>query len=320
MESRVASRIAALDARADCREIAFLLGACEFSWDIERALEFALFRTYAVPSISSLLARTGEFERCPRKRYDDTELILSEIVENGFDSPRGQAALGRMNDMHGRFRISNEDMLYVLSTFVFEPVRWLERYGRRPMTDHERTAWFHYHSELGRRMGIAHIPQDMAGLEAINRQAEATRFRFAESNRRIGAVTRDLLLGFYLPTRLVPAGRPVVHAFMDTPLLVAMGFPAPPSWLRRAVSASMRLRRAVLHLLPPRRRPRRITALPRPTYPDGYRIEALGTFRSPATPRAEECRTRPPDAARRQPRPQEPIRPCGHPQPAQGGE
>ena len=83
----------------------------------------ALFRTYAVPSISGLLAETGEFERRPRKRYDDTELILAEMLENGLDSPRGRAALARMNAMHGRFPIANEDMLYVLSTFIFEPIR-----------------------------------------------------------------------------------------------------------------------------------------------------------------------------------------------------
>lgn len=39
----------------------------------------------------------------------------------------------------------------------------------------------------------------------------------------------------------------------------------------------------------PRRRPRLITALSRPTYPRGYRIEALGTF-APVKPRAPDQR------------------------------
>ncbi|MDG1117284.1 MAG: hypothetical protein P8N72_09170 [Flavimaricola sp.] len=46
MTSRWAREIAALDAEADCGRIVYLLGAHEFAWDIERALEFALFRTY----------------------------------------------------------------------------------------------------------------------------------------------------------------------------------------------------------------------------------------------------------------------------------
>ena len=37
-----------LDPVQDCRAIVFLLTCYEFRWDIERALEFAPFRTYAV--------------------------------------------------------------------------------------------------------------------------------------------------------------------------------------------------------------------------------------------------------------------------------
>lgn len=91
--SKWVCEIAARDAEADCGLIVYLLGAHEFAGDIERAFESALFRTYAVPSISGLLVKTGEFEAQTRKRYDDTELILSEIIENGLDSDRGQAAL-----------------------------------------------------------------------------------------------------------------------------------------------------------------------------------------------------------------------------------
>lgn len=48
-EGSAAARIAAFDPEDHFEEIARLLYACEFSWDIERALEFALFRTFAVP-------------------------------------------------------------------------------------------------------------------------------------------------------------------------------------------------------------------------------------------------------------------------------
>lgn len=276
-----AERIAALDAAKDCREIALLLSSREFSWDIERALEFALFRTYAVPSISGLLARTGEFERQPRKRYDDTELILAEIMENGFDSERGRRALARMNDMHGRFRIANDDLLYVLSTFVFEPIRWLERYGRRPMTPHEQLAWFNYYRDLGERMKIVGMPEGLDGFRRFNERYETDHFRFAESNRSVATATSDLLLGFYLPTWLLWAGRPVVAAIMDPPLVAAMGFVPAPRWLRSLVPSVMRLRARVLRRLPPRDVPRLLTQVRRPTYPEGHRVEELGTFRRP---------------------------------------
>jgi hypothetical protein len=278
-----------MDPERDSRQIVFVLGAWDFPWDIERALEFALFRTYAVPSISSLLARTGEFVKRTRKRYDDTELLLAEIQQHGADHARGAAALSRMNEMHGRFRIANDDFLYVLSTFVFEPIRWIERFGRRRLSEAEKAALFHYYRDLGRRMGIQAIPEDPGTFETFNRDYEEAHFRYAESNARIGVKTLDLLLGFYLPRPLFGLARPFAHALMDAPLRDAMGFPSPPGWLQQAAPAAMRVRARLLRILPKRRRPHLLTRVRRPTYPRGYSVEALGTFAP--EPRATPARS-----------------------------
>lgn len=267
-----------LDPVSQAREIVFALAAWDFPWDIEKSLEFALFRTYAVPSISSLLARTGEFEKRTRKRYDDTALILAEITQHGTNHPRGAAALARMNEMHGRFRIANDDFIYVLSTFIFEPLRWVERFGWRQLTDREKTAWFNYYHDLGVRMNIKDLPDNIADFEAFNRNYEATRFRYAESNTAIGGKTLDLLLSFYLPPALFGMARPAAYALMDQPLLDAMGFPAAPGWLQKLAPAGLRLRARLLRILPKRRKPHLLTSVRRPTYPQGYKVEELGTF------------------------------------------
>lgn len=276
--SRWSNEIEALDPGADYERIYFLLSACEFSWDIEKALEFALFRTYAVPSISGLLSYTGEFRDRTRKRYDDTELLMSEVSENGLESERGEAAVSRINAMHNRFRISNDDMLYVLSTFVVEPVRWLERFGKRAMTHQEIEACVYYYRALGARMGITNLPQNYSAFEHFHRQFESTHFCFAKSNAEIGSLTRDLLLSMYLPESLVPVCRPAVHALCDAPLRTAMGFAEPPRWLERALLVGLKLRAIILRKLPARRRPRLITERRRPSYPSGYKIFELGTF------------------------------------------
>ena len=70
---------------------------------MNQSLSFALYRTYAVPSIGRLLSETGEFTQRTQKRYDDTDLIVSELMERGYDSERGGRALRRMNQQHGRF-------------------------------------------------------------------------------------------------------------------------------------------------------------------------------------------------------------------------
>ena len=51
MSSESSRLINQLDPENGHQEIVSLLTNYEFPWDIEKALEFALFRTYAVPSI-----------------------------------------------------------------------------------------------------------------------------------------------------------------------------------------------------------------------------------------------------------------------------
>src|SRR3954451_14080249 len=264
-----------LDPIKDHQRIVFLSTRFEFPFDTTRALEFALYRTYCVPSISELLDRTGEFGRRAQKRYDDTDIIVSEMMEWGYDSPRGRTALRRMNQIHGRFSIANADFLYVLSTFVFEPIRWNARFGWRPLCDNERLAMFHFWREVGRRMNIREIPERYDEFEQFNRDYERTHFRFAESNQRVGVATRDLFLGWF-PGPLRPLVRPVIYAMMDDPLIEAFGFPRPGRLARGAVEMSLWVRAAVLRWLPARRRPRLRSELRTRTYPDGHWIEDLG--------------------------------------------
>ena len=96
------SVIESLDPHSDHREINRILSQHEFPWDINQALSFALFRTYAVPSIGRLLFRTDELVERTQKRYDDTVVLL----EHGTGSAEGRSAVRRINQMHGRFDIS----------------------------------------------------------------------------------------------------------------------------------------------------------------------------------------------------------------------
>ena len=132
-----------LDPERDCQRILHLSFGYEFCWDSTRALEVALYRTYCVPSISRLLDRTGEFYAHTQRRYDDTALLVRERCQWGFETGRGREALERMNWVHRYFKISN-DFLYVLSTFIYEPLRWIDRFGWRPTCRNEQLAYYHF--------------------------------------------------------------------------------------------------------------------------------------------------------------------------------
>jgi hypothetical protein len=228
-----------------------------------------------VPSIGSLLDSTGEFGERAQKRYDDTDLILSTIAESGYSSEEGKRAIRRMNRIHGRFEIGNDDFLYVLSTFVFEPIRWNARFGWRPLVEQERLASFHFWRAVGSRMAIKNIPADFDAFERFNVEYERCHFRPTEAGMRVGRATRAMFLSWF---PIVPAwiGAPAIHALLDDPLLEAFGFPRPPRLLRRAATAALRGRARFVAVLPHRRRPRLRTRMRHRTYPGGYRIEALG--------------------------------------------
>lgn len=257
----------------DCAAVARRLATVDFPWDTTRALELALFRTFASPRIGGLLHATGEFAARAQKRYDDTDLIVSEILEHGFDSARGGRAIARMNALHARFTIRNEDFLYVLSTFVCEPIRWNQRFGWRRMAAREQQAWFRFWRAVGVRMGIHGLPDDLAACERFNRDYEATQFRRTPASVAVGEATRTLFAG-WLPRPLRPLVRRAIAAMLDDRLREAFGWPAPSQRLRRALAAALRLRGMLARWLPAR--PKLRTRMPRAGYPDGYRIESLG--------------------------------------------
>ena len=273
--SRYLREILALDPEHDAQRIVYLDTVYEFPFDTTRSLELALFRTFASPSIAALLDSTGEFGRAAQKRYDDTDLILSTIVEAGYDSDDGKRAIRQMNRIHGRFEIANEDFLYVLSSFVFEPIRWNARFGWRPLVEAEKLATFQFWLEVGRRMAIKEIPATYEELQRFNQEYERANFRPTEEARRVGLATRDMFLAWFpgLPKRF---GAQAIYALMDDALLDAFGFPHPPRAVRIGVESALRARGKVVALLPPRRRPRLRTGRRTRTYGRDWELESLG--------------------------------------------
>jgi hypothetical protein len=272
----VRKEIERLDPQADCQRIVFLTTYLEFNWDMTKALELALFRTFAVPSIAVLLDRTREFVDHTQRRYDDTAIIINEILVHGYDSARGGSFLQRMNKIHGHYRIKNDDFLYTLSTFVFVPIRWIDRFAWRALYPNERLALFHFWRAVGERMKIQGIPPTLEQFDAFSKAYEERTFANTEACQRVANATRDLLLSFYLPKPLWKSAEPLVYALMDEPLLRAMGYPIPSEAARRRVEAAMRARARLLRVLPKNKYPKLNTLLQFETHPDGYRVTDIG--------------------------------------------
>ncbi|MDR7273795.1 hypothetical protein J2S41_000573 [Catenuloplanes atrovinosus] len=240
---------------------------------------------------------------------------MAEIAAHGYDSPRGRSALRVVNRAHAHYAISNDDMLYVLSTFIYDPIAWVDRYGWRPLHAHERLAAFHYYREVGARMGIRDIPDSFAHFEDFKQRYEQSRFAFAPSNREVGDYTVALFAAWF-PRFLRPAARAGVRSMLTPAILHAFGMrPAPPG-VGAVLRAGLRARAIALRWLFPPRTRSALAVMPRnrsyPGYPSGYHPEMLGApppgpdipahcLRNPGHRRAEHTappsRVPPPDLA-----------------------
>ena len=265
-----------LDPRKDYERIVYLLACYEFPFDVARSGEMALFRTFAVPGIANLLHHTGEFTHRTQKRYDDTDLILSTIFENGFDTKAGRTAFSRMNKMHGHYTIPNHEMHYVLSTFMYVPIRWMGRFGWRPLTAQEKPGFFYYMREAGRRMNNKELPNDYHEFERFSLNYEQDNFAYSEAAHKIADLNVDMFLGWFLPKFLRPFGRPFIYALLDESLLKAFGFPRSPKIIRGLVNFALKLRAGLVNLFPEQKKPLLRSKGSKRSYPMGHKIEEVG--------------------------------------------
>ncbi len=278
----ILNQIKRLHPEKDNERIAFLSSAFDFPFDTQRAYELALVRTFCVPRGSRLLVATKEFTERTQKRYDDTVILISTIGLHGYSSALGTRAIRQMNQIHGRYRIPNDEFLYVLSTFIYEPIRWNARFGWRPLHENERLAGFYFWREVGRRMGLHDLPESYEGFEAYNVRYERERFAYDPNNQLLADATLDLFLSWVLPETLpktlrrplADIGRDAASSLMNPPMRDALGLSAPRPWVEKVVFKLLRYRAYAQLALPPRRTP--YTLPPTRTYPEGVDLAHVG--------------------------------------------
>lgn len=243
----------------DAHQIHMDLSQREFPYLYRRSLFFALFKTYSIPSISSLLLATGQLSatKSASKRATDTEILIGEIIINSPWEKRGLEALARMNWLYGRWqkagRIRNGDMMYTLSMFALEPARWIGRWEWREVSVVERCALGVVWREVGELMGIGMEDLDRfgrkkkkkegeedvgeeeeSGLEWMEKKMqrwsdwyEDTEVRYTESNEKVAQHTVDLLL-LSQPSFLRGVGKGFIGVLMGKKLREAMKYTSSP--------------------------------------------------------------------------------------------
>lgn len=274
-DKRVTAEILSLDPLKDHCRIVYLMTGYEFPWDVVRALEVALMRTFCSPRISSLLHRTGEFRKHGQKRYDDTALLVAEFMQNGYDDERGSFAITHMNMIHGHYKIENEDFLFVLSTMIFLPIQWIDTYGWRKTSYNERQALYYFFKVVGERMNIRNIPDSLEAFQTFVEDYERKYFVCTDTNHAVGNATINIVKG-WMPFFAKPFVLPVMKCLLDERMLAALGYTKPSPALKTVVNAAMRLRALSLRKITFKNYPTFVSTEKNRTYPKGYEIRQLG--------------------------------------------
>ncbi|BFZ64408.1 hypothetical protein YB2330_005551 [Saitoella coloradoensis] len=198
----------------------------------ETALQFALFRTYAIETIASLLLKTGNFTDPKKmiKRYVDTAQLISEWVYNPLDHTRARLAFARTKWLHDRYgaKISRDDLLYTLGCFMFVPVQMVGALDWRGFEGVEREASFVYWREIGERLGIEDIPGSYGELYVWWKEYENTHSRHNEASDNLATLTMDVIT-FQVPVILKEPVKKLMICVMDDKLRSSMGIPASPA-------------------------------------------------------------------------------------------
>ncbi|KAI0098734.1 hypothetical protein GGR51DRAFT_537277 [Nemania sp. FL0031] len=232
----------------DAYQIQRWLAEQEFPKVFSASVFFALFKTYGIPSISRLLVQTGHFTyhgdgTKASKRAADTSVLLTNMVIGRPGSRRAMEAVARTNYLHRiyikRGQISDDDMLYTLSLFTLEGMRWTDLYEWRQLTPMERCAMATFWKALGEDLQISYhqLPSSQTGwsdglhwLEELDRwsqQYEARHMRPHDANARLAESTINLAL-HNVPNMCKPLARQFIALLLGPRLREAMRIPHPP--------------------------------------------------------------------------------------------
>jgi 4-hydroxybenzoate polyprenyltransferase len=260
----------------------------EFPFMFMKGIQLALFRTYAIPTISSLLMEKGSLASPAKiaRRYSETEVLFLEFALREWGSTPWLEATARTRAIHATWRktglANEEDMLYTLAVLATQPVELVQKWEWRSLTSVELCAVGTLYRGIADAMGIDHAAilgrsspnmtfqafigfklcksehddstETLEGLDFFNRlQAWQSSYElrvmtYTDHAHRLAEIATDFLLWGIPGKRLKSFGVLALTSLMDPPLRSAVGFDVPFA-VECITTSLMRLRQLLLRHL-----------------------------------------------------------------------
>lgn len=237
-------RIAALDPVEDNEEVAQLTFEVLHGDPIavHAAYLIGFSRQVAVPGIAQVIYRGGGGKnlRDVARRTDDTLALFGAFLHWGHSSPRGRAAIARMEQIHARFAITDEQKLYTLATLIFEGERIGRHLGFDPFTANQREASWRFWRGVAEQMPLEGLPPTAGELWRWTLEYERRHWRYTDEGRQVVDRFFEDWATRWFPRRARPLARQTLLALIDDDLRAVLRLENPSRPVARLLRASAR--------------------------------------------------------------------------------
>ncbi|GAA2657004.1 oxygenase MpaB family protein [Streptomyces vastus] len=209
--------------------------------DLKLGLNLGFYRVFGIPSIARVLAGTGKLTSQPAVRAKATGTLMYTLIEHGLEDPAGRDAVARLNRLHERLPVGNDEFVYVLGAFCVTPMRWIDHHGIRRTTAREKISAHAFYFDLAERMGIKAVPASYLELARWMDDFERHHMAPSPEGRTLMEATRNLLSDRF-PPLVAPVVQAAASALLDDRLRQSVRISAPPPAIRLMVTTALRLR------------------------------------------------------------------------------
>lgn len=248
----------------------------EFPSEVRMGFQLAFLRPFCDPQMAAVLVRAGRITGNAKTRAYDTGIVIYEIIADGLDGERAQRMIRHMNRQHGHdAAITQEQLTYVLASFVVIPTRYVEQAGWRRVLDVEREAAAQFYRALGERMGIARRHGTYADAERIVDKYEAAHLAPNEDTLALGEQLVQVIAD-RLPRPMHGVAGPFLSTqIRDDTVARSVGLPRAPRPARALDRSVKAVRRRVVRHLPPPSTPVFAAGQAAGPYTAGYALEDI---------------------------------------------
>jgi len=196
----------------------------------------ALIRMMGISHLVPALYGHTKLATQTQARLARTRQTLLDLIEHGFESEPGRAAMQRLRAVHAGLSATPEDFLYVLSAFFLEPVRWNAAHARHRFSEAELAQLLDFWHRVGDEMALTGRPDTLDGWLRLQADYEGRHLRHTAEGERLARLCLRDVVKLTLPRGMRVAFRQLMLATMEEKVREVLALPpavAPVRWLVR---------------------------------------------------------------------------------------